>query len=223
MNEQLTGKRALIDKANARVMIAVSIAAFLIVFSAVSTKTLMSQAAYQNRVITAKEEARDILKKDIESAKKLKISYEKFVNTSVNALGGSPVGAGTKDGDNAKIILDALPSSYDFPALATSLEIIASSQNVNIKSIEGVDEEVNQATNSSSSSPQPIAIPFDISVSSDYQKIQDVVSSFEKSIRPIKIKTLDITVNQQEIILAVSAETFFQPAKSLNISKQVVK
>lgn len=223
MTDQPSGKRALIDKANARVMIAVSLAAFLVVFSAVSTKTLMSQAAYQNRVISAKEEARDILKKDIESAKKLKISYDRFVNTSLNALGGSPVGVGSKDGDNAKIILDALPSSYDFPALATSLEVIASSQNVKIKSIEGIDEEVNQSANSSSSTPQPIAIPFDISVGSDYQKIQNIVTSFEKSIRPIKIKTLDITVNQEEIILALSAETFFQPAKSLNISKQVVK
>ena len=50
-------KRALIDKANTRIVVYVSVAAFILVFSLVSTKTLIGQAAYQNRIISKKRVA----------------------------------------------------------------------------------------------------------------------------------------------------------------------
>jgi len=47
----VSAKRLLIDKANARIVAYVSVAAFILVFSLVATKTLIGQGAYQNRVI----------------------------------------------------------------------------------------------------------------------------------------------------------------------------
>lgn len=223
MAEQLSSKRTLIDKANTMVVVMVSAAAFLFVFSAVATKTLISQANYQNRVISEKRKARDQLIADKEVAKKLKKSYDAFVGTSTNVLAGSPNGTGPKDGNNAKIILDALPSSYDFPALATSLEVLLASQNIKINSIAGTDDEVAQKANSSSTSPKPIAIPFDLAFSSNYDGVKNVVGVFEKSIRPVQLLTLDISGDKEGLTLAVSAQTYFQPAKSLNITTKVVK
>ena len=85
-----------------------------------------SQAAYQNRVINAKREANGQLQNNLTASKALvKIIPEGFLNTPKILQGATTAGSGDRDGDNGKIILDALPSQYDFPALATSLEKIA--------------------------------------------------------------------------------------------------
>lgn len=216
-------KRVMIDKANTRIVVVVSIAAFIVVFSLVATKTLLSQAAYQNRVITAKRAAVNQLKSNIASVDQLKTDYDAFIGTPQNVLGGNPGGSGPQDGDNAKIVLDALPSSYDFPGLTTSLETLLASQNVKISSISGTDDEVAQSTHQISSKPTATPIPFQVSVAGDYTGIQNVVGAFERSIRPIQIQTLDISGDNNTLSLVVSAQTYYQPAKSLTINKKVVK
>lgn len=220
----ITSKRALIDKTNSTVVLVTSIAAFVTVFSLVATKTLVSQAAYQNRVLKAKHVAVNQLKSDITASGQLKTSYEAFIGTGQNVLGGSPTGTGAQDGNNAQIILDALPSAYDFPALATSLEkIITSTNGLTITSITGTDDEVNQSANSSSTSPQPVPMPFQVSVTGNYQAIQSLINQFEHSIRPFQIQTFDLSGDQNNLTLNLTAQTFYQPAKSLNISTKVVK
>lgn len=216
-------KHTLIDKTNTRMVATVSVAAFVTVFCLVATKTFISQAAYQNRVISAKRTAVHQLESNIDSVEKLRSSYKAFVSTSTNALGGSPSGISDRDGDNAKIVLDALPSSYDFPALATSLDKLIVSQNVQINSISGTDDELAQASNLSSSNPQPVPIPFQLSVTSDYDGAKKVINAFERSIRPIQIKTIDVSGNSKDLTLSIEAQTYYQPAKSMNIQTKVVK
>jgi hypothetical protein len=216
-------KRALIDKANSTVVAVVGVAAFVLIFSLVATKTLASQAAYQNRIISAKRTAVKQLKSDIAATSQLKTSYGAFTSTTQNALGGNPSGTGAQDGNNAKVVLDALPSSYDFPALTTSLESLLGSQGVKIGSISGTDDEVAQSSNQTSVSPQPVPIPFQVSVSGNYGNIQNVVSAFDRSIRPMQLQTIDISGGQEALNLTVTAQTYYQPAKSLNINKKVVK
>jgi len=216
-------KRMQIDKANARIVVYVSVATFILVFSLVATKTLFGQATYQNHVISKKRTAVNQLKTDISATGQLKTSYQGFVGTAQNVLGGDPKGAGPKDGDNAKIVLDALPSSYDFPGLQASLEALLASQNVKIDSMTGTDDEVAQSDNQSSVSPQPVPIPFSVIVEGDYTGIQNVINAFEHSIRPIQVQTLSITGGQNKLTLTITAQTYYQPAKSLNINKEVVK
>ena len=216
-------KRALIDQANSRVVVATSIAAFVVVFSLVATKTLISQAAYQNHVISAKKAAVKQLKADIKATDTLKTSYAAFLGTTQNIIGGDPGGSGAQDGDNAKIVLDALPSSYDFPALATSLEKLISTQQLTIESIKGTDDEVAQSSNQSSSTPQPVPIPFEFSVTGDYGAIQGLIGQFEHSIRPFQVQTIAISGDQGKLTADITAQTFYQPAKNLNIKEKVVK
>lgn len=216
-------KRLMIDKTNTRIVAYVSVAAFIVVFSLVATKTLVSQAAYQNRIISDKRAAVNQLKTNIASVDSLKARYDAFISTPQNVLGGSPTGSGPQDGNNAKIILDALPSSYDFPGLTTSLENLLSSQNVKINSISGTDDEVAQAANQSSSTPKAVPIPFQISVNGDYAGIQNVVSALERSIRPMQIQTIDITGGNNSLQMAVTAQTYYQPAKALSIRKKAVQ
>jgi len=222
-NNPLTTKRMLIDQANSRIVISVGLAAFILVFSLVATKTLVSQAAYQNRVIGAKRTAVKQLKADIEATTDLKRSYDAFTSTAQNVIGGNSDGTEAKDGDNAKIILDALPSAYNFPTLTTSLEALASGDNIDINTITGTDDGVAQSANNTSITPTPVEIPFTIAVDGDYGGIQNVVSRFEHSIRPMHVQLMDISGADGKLTLSLTANTFYQPAKSLNIQTRIQK
>ncbi len=215
-------KRALIDQANTRVVIFTGVAAFVFIFCAVATKTLAAQVQYQNHVISAKKVAVNQLKADLTAVNSLKSSYVAFTTTPQNVLGGNPTGTGPQDGDNAKIVLDALPSSYDFPALATSIDSLLSSQGVKITSITGTDDQIAQSTNKTSSAPTPVLMPFQVAVEGDYPHIQGLISTFENSIRPIQIQSLTISGGQSDLSLNVTAQTYYQPSKSLNITSKVV-
>lgn len=220
---QISTKRILIDKTNSRIVIYTSIAAFMVVFTLVASKTLINEAMYQNRVITAKKQAVVQLKTDVQSTSSLVTAYKAFVSTPQNVLGGDPNGTGPKDGDNAKVVLDALPSKYDFPALATSLEKVLTSQNVQIQSISGTDEEVAQSSDQSSSAPTPVPMPFQVSVTGNYQSIQNLVNAFNSSIRPFQIQTMLISGSENNMTLTLTAQTYYQPEKVFNVSTKVVK
>lgn len=216
-------KRALIGKANSTIVITTGVAAFLIVFCAVASKTLIGQAMYQSRVISAKKSALSTLKGDLSARDALVASYKSFVGTPQNILGGNPTGVGEKDGDNAKIILDALPSKYDFPALATSLEKLVTSEGLIVMNITGTDEEITQAANQSSATPQAVAMPFQIQVSGSYQSVRGLVSDLERSIRPFQVLKVELSGQEGSMTATIDAQTYYQPEKDLNIRTEVVK
>jgi hypothetical protein len=216
-------KRTLITKANSTMVIATAIAAFVVVFSAVASKTLISQASYQNRVIAVKKKALATLESDLSARDSLVASYKTFVGTPQNVLGGNPDGTGDQDGDNAKIILDSLPSKYDFPALATSLEKLISSQGLLIMGINGTDEEITQAVNQSEAEPQPIAMPFQMQVGGSYESIKKLVDVFGRSIRPFQIQKIEISGDEGSMTATIDAQTFYQPEKNLSIRSEVVR
>ncbi|HSX43107.1 MAG TPA: hypothetical protein VLF59_03415 [Candidatus Saccharimonadales bacterium] len=218
-----SAKRMMIDKNNARIVVYVSVAVFILIFSLVATKTLIGQGAYQNKVIGVKRKAVAQLRTDISATTELKSAYDAFNTTPQNVLGGSPTGTGAQDGTNSKIVLDALPSGYDFPGLTTSLEAMLNSQHVAIGSIAGTDDQVAQGGNQTSESPTPVAIPFTTLTNGSYADAQKVISVYEHSIRPIQIQTLDLSGPSNQMAVSITAQTYYQPAKSLNIKKEVVK
>lgn len=216
-------KRALIEKSNTTIVVVTSVAAFIVVFSLVASWSLFGQFMYQSRVIGVNRTALDRLNKDIESTKSLETSYNAFISTPSNAIGGDPKGVGPQDGTNAKIILDALPSKYDYPALVTSLENILTGQSVQIQSISGTDDAAAQAANQTSSNPSPQPMPFQVVVTGKYDSINNVVSAFEHSIRPFQIQTMELSGDQNQLTLTINAQTYWQPAKNLNIKSEVVQ
>lgn len=248
-------KRSLISKANSTIVATTSVAAFVVVFSLVASKTLVSQANYQNRIIGAKKTAVTQLKSNLNARDSLVSSYKAFVGTPQNVLGGNPTGSGEQDGDNAKLVLDALPSQYDFPALATTLEKILSGQSLQILSITGTDESLTQGGSSTSSTSgtssaasssstattststtstssaatsgsagtQAVAMPFQVQVSGSYDSIKSLINLFDKSIRPFQIQTVELSGGQDNMTATISAQTFYQPSKTFNVSTEVIK
>ncbi|HSH55223.1 MAG TPA: type 4a pilus biogenesis protein PilO [Candidatus Limnocylindrales bacterium] len=216
-------KRIGLNQTNARIVLVTAAAAFLVMFFLVASYALFGQLRYQNKVIGVKKTAVKQLKMNLEARDSLVRSYEAFVSTPQNLIGGQPSGGGPQDGSNAKLVLDALPSKYDFPALTTSLEQLALEEQLRIQSITGTDDEVTQGSAQASGTPAPVEMPFEFSVAGDYNKVQSLIAKLEQSIRPIQVQTTKISGDQNDLTLTVNAKTFYQPEKTLNIATKVVK
>lgn len=221
--KEITSKRMLVDKASQQVLITAGIAAFVVIFCLVASYSLFGQMMFQNRVASAKKNTLNQLKSNITAVSSLKESYDNFTSASPNVIGGVPGGTTQQDGDNGKIILDALPSKYDFPALATSLEKLMSSQGVQINSISGTDDEVAQSAVSSSSTPQPVPMPFEFTATGSYDSIKNLSSALEASIRPIQVQSMTVTSTNDGLTLTVKGQSYYQPEKIFAVGTQVIK
>ena len=219
-SKNTSSKWGQINKATAVMVGIIAGASFITVFSLVASNALMSKRSFQAKVIAAKVQARDQLAANIKAVDALAGQYTAFVETSENVLGGNPKGTGEKDGDNARIVLDALPSKYDFPALASSLEKLTSSYKTS--SITASDDELTQSKELVGT-PQLVEMPFELSVSTDLQSGLNFITTLEKSIRPINIISLSISATEKEISLGIKAKTYYQPAKTLTIGSKEIK
>ncbi len=221
---EISTKRVAISKANAQMVGVVAAASFVTIFCLVASSAVWSQNKYQAHLTKAKSIANAQLLKNVDAFDSLSKSYDSFVAQSPNAIGGNPAGTADNDGTNAKIVLDALPSSYDFPALTASVEKILTDRSFTVSSITGTDDQVAQGSNSSSPTPQAVPIPFSFTVTStNYNAIQQLIATLQSSIRPIQIDSLTMSGNTNNMQLTVNAHTYYQPGKSLTITKQVVK
>jgi hypothetical protein len=215
-------KQLQIAKTNSSLFIIVSIAAVLIAFSLVSVKALLNQRSYQSRVIAVQSTSLKTAKADLIAAKSLDSSYKDFNGKQTNIINGSATGSGPQDGSNSKIVLDALPSQYDFPSLVSSMEKFMSAQGVKLESLSGTDD-ATQANVASSVAPVAVPVPFQFSVSGSYASIIQLTKALDRSILPISFQTLDLSGSDASAKLTVTATAFFQPAKNLNITTKVIK
>lgn len=215
-------KRTLIVKANRNIVVATSLAAFVLIFALVAGRAMVGQIAYQQRVIDAKKEALATAQADLEALDSLEASYRQFVASNPNVLGGNATGEGELDGDNARIVLDALPSKYDFPALTTSLEELIINQNLQIIGISGTDEEADQS-DEASPDPVPIEMPFQVQATGSYGSVQDLIEVLRRSVRPFQIQTLEIAGSESSMTITIDAQTYYQPEKNLKIETEVVE
>jgi hypothetical protein len=219
----LSSKHVLISKANTAITIAVAAASFVTVASIMASRAMLQQRAYQSRVIADKTIAAKNLKDNVKAVDTLLASYTEFVSRPKNIIGGSSTGTDVKDGDNAKLTLDALPSKYDFPALATSIEKTLVDNNFIIEQIDGTDDEVAQTGSETKGTPSVVEMPFQFTVKGSYDPMYDLIAYFERSIRPIQVQKLVFTASETNLQLDFTGKTFYQSEKSLNITTKVVK
>jgi hypothetical protein len=238
MKIQASIKHLQINKANNSMFIAVTIASIVTVFSLLSAKALLGQSSYQHKVLAERKKAVKQLKSDLQSAKDLKQQYDTFAKQDPNIIGGQggeKTAAGPSDGSNARIVLDALPSQYDFPALISSIEKIGTNDHLNLQSISGTDEGRDSTPTSTSAAAAPATatatavsegpntMSFSITSNTDYANSLVLLNDLERSIRPIDVVQLSIAGDVNALITSVQANTYYQPAISLQITQKEVK
>jgi len=247
MAQRISTKKIAIDKAYATIVVAVAAAAFVVVFSLVASKALLDQRSYQSKVIGAKKTALMTLENNLVAADQLGSSYLEFMGATTNVLGGNPLGDADRDGDNARIVLDALPSKYDFPAMTTSIDKLLRDQGFPPAVITGTDNEAaysaagNIPAPDTSSSPSvdspfsngdatvntPISVgvvemPFTVEVAASNRKGKDLMRLFERSIRPINIQKLTLEGNGKKLKFSINAITYFHPEKEVSVKTEVI-
>lgn len=225
---KLNKKKLQIDKANQTIFVVLSVSVFVVIFCGFTLKALLIQRSYQAKVITQKEAALKQLLANVKAADELDASYQDFVGKPTNVIGGYATGQADRDGDNARIVLDALPSKYDFPALVTSLEKILNDPAYNITGITGTDDEIAQTAiaQNGSGAPQPVVIPFSIGVKGSPEAIAKLIVTLEHSIRPIKVTQFKLntaTADDKSLDVSITANTFYQPEKVYTITTKDVK
>lgn len=227
MNIKLSSKKIQLDKAQSSMLVIVTVATVLSVFFLVSAKSLISQAAYQKRLIDARRDAVKQLQENVESANSL-IEYYNTVfegSSPTNLIGGrkdpSP-NAAPPNGTNGRIVLNALPSSYDYPALITSISKILRDNGIGSPNISGSDESESISADSQPK-PSPQEIELIIGGSGNYSSIQKLVKDVERSIRPFDVTSLQLRGSDTQMFITMNTKTYFQPAKSLNIGNKEIK
>lgn len=216
MNETKTSvKHGLISKSNTTMFATLAIAGIVFSFAVVASYTLIKRMNYQSKVINERAAAEKQLKSNIVAVDNLFESYKNFDEAPESVIG-------TAD-RNSKIVLDALPSKYDFPALATSLEKLLVGGGIANIGITGLDDEA--TAEQDSTSPEPVEIPFVISGSGSYASLQQLIANLQLSIRPFKVLKLDLSAGGAEgnMNFTISAVTYYQPEKNLDIPEVEVK
>ena len=210
-----------IDKDNTYIVVAVAAAAACLVFALVSAQALWKQASYNRRVIEKKETTRDILIENKSSLTQLKDSYKAFVESPTNILEGSSTGTGNNDGDNAKIILDAMPSVYDFPGMITGFNKILNTGEFNKITITATDDELNQKANTI---PGVVELPISFTIESKAEAAQAFLTRLNSSIRPVKAKTISFSGDTGgDMTITFDGYTYYQPKKVFDVTEEVVK
>lgn len=216
-------RRIAISKASTQMVIVASIASFITIFCLVSLNYLNGLYSFQGQVLAADQKANNQLNTDSVAARNLLVSYKNFIDQPTNAIGGNSQSIKSSNGgNNATIVLDALPSQYDFPALTTSIAKLLDNENVNITSIGGTDQSAS-ISNAPMSNPAPVQIPFTFSIdNANYTTVQALLVELERSTRPMQIDSIDITGTDTNMTVSVSAHTYFQPAKKFTITKETI-
>ena len=212
-------KGSQMDKGQKRLIILVSLSTIVTIFCLVSTETLIDYASYHRRELSAKRAVVKQLEANIATATTLESQYQSFNDINPNFIGGkntSDPNTLPPDGDNARLVLNALPSKYDFPALISSVSKILTNDAVTNPGIAGTDLSATTAS-TPSVSPSPVEIPLSINGVASYTGAQNLIRDLERSIRPFNITTLDFGGSNSTISISIGLTTYFQPAKVLGI------
>lgn len=202
------------------------LAVMLGVFCLYGTKTLVSRALYEQRVVSANHKALKQLEKNLETASVLQTQYNTLFENSnpINILGGkndSSSQATPPDVDNARIALDALPTTYDYPALLASVTKIMTNNGIVSPNISGTDQ-TTSTSSIPSATPSAVAIKITISGAGTYSSVQNVFKDLERSVRPFDVSSLELSGSETNLSFTAIVTTYFQPAKTLGITKSRV-
>lgn len=214
---RLTGlkKRQQIEVAGRTMMTWVVIAAVALSFCLATGQYLFVKWQYNNKIIGSKYTAIDTLNANLTSAKTLKQEVDALVaNQDLATVKTNP------SDSNIKSILDALPTTFDPAALATSLQTaILGRSGVAIESI----IVPNEGTVTGNVKAEPLPMQFTVVVTGSFDKIKNLVNDLQRTIRPMKINTIVLNGNDANLRATFEITTYFQAAKNVNIPTEVVK
>ncbi len=214
INANVISKHVKIKNSSKIVYITIMVSAIVIAFSLAILNSLYGQWRFNERLHAEKERVLDKLETNLANAKSLKSSF-----ASLEAAG--EIIPGQNGRPNSTVILDALPSRYDYPALATAMDVLAEESGVILDSFDGEDAETQAEV--SAVEPRPIEIEYTMSVTGSYDQINQFMQNIERSIRPISLSDVALSGKTTELRGAFSMITYYQPTVDLNVITRTFK
>jgi len=224
--QQLTGmkKRQQIASANKKIFIWVIIASVAVSLCGVTIQFLFKQAAFNQKVISAKADTQSTLSNNITNASQLKTNVDALLADSNLAK----VKANPSD-TTLKVVLDALPTEDDKSALGASLQqVILPRSGVTASDITTISDglvtlgdETTEANTESSSTPQPTS--FNFTASGDYDRIKGMLTDLERTIRPMNIQTISFQSSDGNIRTVIAGNSYYQAERSVQLGKRTLK
>lgn len=191
-------KRAHIGKSNNVIFISVIIASMVVTISLVSLSFLFKQYQYNQKVINAENKTVKTLESNLVSVENLKTTRSSLNTSSMSE----------------QRILNAMPVSFDYPALASAMDKLASDSKVNLQGSIGSDTSV--SSQPPSNNPQSVQIPLTLQVSGNYSNIKKYIKNLELSIRPISVQSITLSGTNSTMQANIVAVTYYQPSKVLS-------
>ena len=229
MDKNMQSKRIQLDKANQLIFGSLAFTSFIFIFALFATKDLISQGAYQNRIISQQIISKNNLDTDLTAISSLKSSYKAFVDQPQNLLGGNPAGSGNNDGNNSKIILDALSTSFDPNAWNLNLSNLNTllGQGSGFITLSATSAATSSASTTAAGTSNPTATPVQLSgtFSTSLGGMQGTFNSLNKSIIPIQVTGVifNAATAGQSPTVTYTAQSYYQPAYQFNIGQVIVK
>jgi hypothetical protein len=194
---------------------------------------LIQMLLFNERVLSVKNQTVATLKTDNNNITNLKNQIS-VLNTN-QALINSETAA---DAEPIQVILDALPSDANSLALGASLQnkllsginglVLNSLQPIpvtGVESLNGNGSNVNNSTGLSATqtSQSQNEITFTFSVTGSTAALKQVLLNLEKSIRTINVTSLEIQSQGTGSVMTVSACAYYEPARVVQLTDEVVK
>ena len=89
--------------------------------------------------------------------------------------------------------------------------------------ISGTDDEVAQSSDTGESTPQPVEMPYELTLEGGMSKTAKFFASLQSSIRPMKVQSVTITGNDAKLDTDIKATTYYQPERALTIKEETVQ
>lgn len=217
-------KRQQIDSSKRTMFITVAIVGFVTGTALVVSFFLLQQIWFHAKVIAAKQETLSVIKNNITTVKGLKDNVRVLdTNEALNSVR-------INDSSSAlQSILDALPAEANADALGASLQerFIKPVEGLSIESLavdsmnaDSLSTETDAATTTEDSSS---SIGFTLSVSGSADGLKELLARFERSIRVIKITSVDVQAGEDKLTMNIVGKAFYEPARKVEIGTKVLK
>lgn len=210
-------KRQQIDSSKKTMFIFVASAAFSAGIALVVSIFLVQQIVFHSKILLEKQNTISRLDKNLSSVDELKKNIRVLdTNTALNSIKSS------SESNALQTVLDALPDNANADALGASLKnkFIDTTTGVTIQNLtvaqSGSDSESSESTSEN-------AISFTMEVSGPAEKLKELLTKLEASIRVIDLKIVEIQRNEDRLSLVVRGVAYYEPAQTIQLENKVVK
>lgn len=217
-------KRQQIASSNKAMFVWVAGASVLVAFAIVISIFLVKQIIFTERILVEKGKTVQTLSDNIKAADDLDKSVKKL-----RADKKLTVVRSSSSDNNLDVVIDAMPYAADEENFAASLQSAlltdVSIDNIKVNPTSGSDTSsvvVDTTTLEQVGDSQPITFSFKATGNSE--RLEDLFDRLNRSIRPIKILTLQLeSAGAGKLSASVQAATYYQPKKTLELQEKTIK